>query len=583
TSTYNFLGLSCINLELPIRKAITFALDYNYIIDEIYNGLAERSRGPIPKGIKYYNGSIPTAGEDRVSDILTARQALLNDPDYGQVCSERDLDEFSTDQDWIDVAVFNSIEDINYTYNNQSPTPIQYQIGLALQEDLKTVGISVDLVGFDWLTYWNKITTLHHELETYTGGWIPDFLDPSNYIIGLFSDGSPSNFAEYSDSWTQEWMYSAVTSTDMLEIQDYYNKIQNQLQMETHPCAFLVQPKNLNVINSSWTGMPNGTSDRRPYFYYAYEKSSGWTPGKDFYAYIELDTPTGTDVLVSDPINDISLEFNKVDVAGTTTVSISEVEPEAAEGFDVMGTYYNIESTVDFTGNIIIGMPYDDSIFGGDEGLEEDHVYVMHYDENSQKWRKAPRDSIDTVNNIVYARVSSFSIFAVMNLEYIAADIVFDPATLNLKSKGNWITVYIELFEGFDVNNIDITTILLNEEISAETSPVELGDFDGDGIPDLMVKFDRVSLHSILTVGETVEVVVKGYLLDGNHFYGTDIIRVIDKGMNHNDETDPSSIQYPNLISPFASITLALSSIFISLINKKQRILTGIKGFFKIN
>ena len=170
-----------------------------------------------------------------------------------------------------------------------------------------------------------------------------------------------------------------------------------------------------------------------------------------------------------------------------------------------------------------------------------------------------------------------------MRLEYVAADIVLEPATLNLRSKGSWITVYIELFEGFDVNNIDITTIRLNEEIPAETSPVELGDFDGDGIPDLMVKFDRVSVYSVLTVGDAIEVVITGNLLDGKNFYGTDILRVIGKGMDHYDESDPSSIQYQNLISPFASIALVLSSIFISLINKKLKILTGNKSFFKIN
>ncbi|MFX0178215.1 MAG: ABC transporter substrate-binding protein [Candidatus Hodarchaeota archaeon] len=582
-STYYFLGLSNINLELPIRKAITFALDYDYIIDEIYEGLAKRSRGPIPKGIKYYNGSIPTAGEDPINDILTARQALLNDPDYGLICTERGLDEDSTDDEWKYIAENDPIENINYTYNGQSPSPINYKIGLALKENLTNVGVNVDLFGFDFGTYWNKMINLHHELETYPSGWIPDFLDPSNYIINLFSAESLSNFAEYNNVSTQEWMYSAVSSTNMLETQDFYNKIQYQLQMETHPCAFLAQPINLNVINNSWTGMPNGTSDRRPYFYYAYEKSSGWVPGKDVYVYIEMDTPAGTDVVVSDLINDISLEFTKVDVEGTTIVAISELEPEPTEGLEVMGTYYNIDTTVAYTGNIIIGIPYDDTIFGGDEVLEAQQVYIMHYDENSQKWKKATRVDIDTLHNIVYARVSSFSIFAVMKLNYVAADIVFDPATLNLKSKGTTITVYIELLEGFDVNTIDITTILLNEQVSVESSPIEIGDYDCDGITDLMIKFDRTSVYSLLTVGEAVEIAITGNLFDENPFYGIDVIKVIDKGMSHNDENDPSSIQNPNLLPLIASFTVIITSIGIPLLNKKLIIIAGNWKFFITN
>ena len=58
----------------------------------------------------------------------------------------------------------------------------------------------------------------------------------------------------------------------------------------------------------------------------------------------------------------------------------------------------------------------------------------------------------------------------------------FDPNTLNLRSKGRFITVYIELPEGFDVNQIDIASILLNDSVPALDKPTEIGDYDKDGI-----------------------------------------------------------------------------------------------------
>ncbi len=573
-STYDYLGLSCINLNLTIRKAIAYAFDYSYVIDELYDGYAYRSRGPIPKGIKYYNESIPTAGLDPENDILTARQALLNDPYYKPKCIDRGLDEFSTDEEWKAVAESeHPIESVNYTYNYGNE--IRRGIYPMLYNNLSLIGIKLIEVAESWGIFLDKLQNEHHKLETFYVGWIPDFLDPSHYIISLFSNTSSWNSAGYNNESTQDWMYSAVTATNMLEIQDYYNKIQYQLQMETHPWAFVCQPVNLNAINSSWTGMPTGTYDRRPYFYYAYEKSSGWVPGEDIYAYIEMDTRTGTDILVTDLISDISLEFSQVDVGGTTTVSISEIKPEPPKGFNVTETYYDFTTTVDYTGNIIIGMPYDDTKFTD----EEKQVCVMHYDEDSKKWKAAHRVGIDTVNNIIYVRVQSLSIFVIMKLNYISADIIFDPDTLNLKSKGRWITVYIELFEGFDVNNIDITTILLNEVLSAETSPIEINDYDGDGISDLMVKFDRASLYSLLTVGDAIEVVVSGNLVDGNYFYGTDIISVIDQGMDHNDNDNPSSIQIPNLLSPAVISMLIISVIIVSFLNKKLKFIIGNKGF----
>ncbi|MFX1298793.1 MAG: hypothetical protein ACFFD2_28530 [Promethearchaeota archaeon] len=102
-----------------------------------------------------------------------------------------------------------------------------------------------------------------------------------------------------------------------------------------------------------------------------------------------------------------------------------------------------------------------------------------------------------------------------------------EPETLELRSSGKWITVYIELPEGFNLHEIDITTLLLQEEIPAESSPVEIGDFDYDGIPDLMVKFDRASFESLVSVDEHIEVTLSGSFFDGLSFFGIDVIRVI--------------------------------------------------------
>ena len=110
---------------------------------------------------------------------------------------------------------------------------------------------------------------------------------------------------------------------------------------------------------------------------------------------------------------------------------------------------------------------------------------------------------------------------------YVTATIDFQPDTLNLKSGGCFVTVYIELPEGFSVKDIDVSTILLNGEVSALSEPTEIGDYDKDGIPDLMVKFDRAEVQSVLTVGEEVEITITGKV-DGTSYEGVDIIRVID-------------------------------------------------------
>jgi len=117
-------------------------------------------------------------------------------------------------------------------------------------------------------------------------------------------------------------------------------------------------------------------------------------------------------------------------------------------------------------------------------------------------------------------------------VEAINACVDTDPDTLNLGSKGNWITAYVELPEGYDVRNIDVSTILLNGTVPVNPSaPTAVGDYDGDGVPDLMVKFDKAAVSGlILSQGITsgnVVLTITGRLYDGTIFEGSDTIRVM--------------------------------------------------------
>jgi PKD repeat protein len=80
-----------------------------------------------------------------------------------------------------------------------------------------------------------------------------------------------------------------------------------------------------------------------------------------------------------------------------------------------------------------------------------------------------------------------------------ATTIDFDPDTLNLASKGKVVTVYIELPAGYSLNQIDISSIKINNTVFALTYPFEINDYDYDGIPELMVKFDRASVIALFS------------------------------------------------------------------------------------
>jgi|GEM_PF-3515142 len=113
----------------------------------------------------------------------------------------------------------------------------------------------------------------------------------------------------------------------------------------------------------------------------------------------------------------------------------------------------------------------------------------------------------------------------------IPATIDFKPDTLNIKSKANEssVTVYIELPTNYDINDIDVTTIKLYTEkgfVSAQLSPISIGDYDNDGILDLMIKFPRQEIAKILNIGEKILIKVIGKV-SGTLFEGMDIIKVL--------------------------------------------------------
>jgi predicted outer membrane repeat protein len=96
------------------------------------------------------------------------------------------------------------------------------------------------------------------------------------------------------------------------------------------------------------------------------------------------------------------------------------------------------------------------------------------------------------------------------------------PHTINLASKGNWITCYIWLPEEYDVADIEANTVLLDGQVKAESVlPDEKGQI-------AIARFSREEVQAILNIGQ-IELTITGQLADGTIFEATDVIRVIDK------------------------------------------------------
>jgi len=108
----------------------------------------------------------------------------------------------------------------------------------------------------------------------------------------------------------------------------------------------------------------------------------------------------------------------------------------------------------------------------------------------------------------------------------IPAEVKITPKTLNLASKGNWITCVIRLPDDYDVADVDPDTIKLNEEISPVSRKIN------QRAQTLLVKFDRSDIEQMLdgVTENPVELSVSGQLTDDTAFQGSDTITVVSKG-----------------------------------------------------
>jgi len=104
----------------------------------------------------------------------------------------------------------------------------------------------------------------------------------------------------------------------------------------------------------------------------------------------------------------------------------------------------------------------------------------------------------------------------------IQAEVKIVPRTINLASKGNWITCYICLSEQYNVADIEPNSIFLEGQIQPEQFSVD------EQQQVATARFSRQDVPPILEAGD-LNLKITGLVSDGTWFEATDTIKVIGK------------------------------------------------------
>lgn len=257
---------------------------------------------------------------------------------------------------------------------------------------------------------------------------------------------------------------------------------------------------------TSWT-VPVSFMENMTYYWraraYDGELHSGWMPLSSFMVNTANDAPTAPQLYAPE-------EGSSIDTLNPA-LSVSNAADPDNDSLTYDFEIYDNGSLV----QSITGIPQDIT------GMTSVTLTDALSDNTTYTWRVRAYDG-DRYG--AWMDMATFSIH--LPSTNITATIDFEPNTLNQKSKGTWVTVYIELPSGYNVADIIISSIRLNGIIPAEPKPYDIGDCDHDERQDLMVKFKIADVINLLPNGDNVRVFITG-TVDTTTFEGVDVIRVI--------------------------------------------------------
>jgi peptide/nickel transport system substrate-binding protein len=254
----NLIYMNNERINVTMRKAISYAINYTHFIEEIRGNGEPRTRSPIPKPVLFSNWDdfkVPYC------NISLARQTLV-DAGWNGTGSLTANNDISPGNEWETIA--NSsfpLANFNFTYitgNFYTGAPAQLSI-----DYLKQIGVKIEATNVSYFEYIGRLFGIFgyprtlNNFELFVLGWNPDYNDPHIVSYPLFSNKNTSdNLAQVNNSLLQQLMEEAIAETNETLREQLYDDIQKQLIEEIYPMAWLYQDIGYYVYLSNLQGLP---------------------------------------------------------------------------------------------------------------------------------------------------------------------------------------------------------------------------------------------------------------------------------------------------------------------------------------
>lgn len=209
---YRYIAFNYDKINVTWRKAVNYAINYSYILDQVGVYKAIKANSPISPAFGLsYNESLVAPD----FNITKAREVMIS-MGYGN--------KSWSDTQWIAVAnSMNPFFTLNYTYWFGD----NYNIGMSIKNSCKYIGVSVDLYDTSW-EFYTMLCPDCFGTEDGTmrlSAWAPDYLDAYN-MLDHFISGLNQYYPPINDPILDSMMELVLETTDETERNELYKNMQ---------------------------------------------------------------------------------------------------------------------------------------------------------------------------------------------------------------------------------------------------------------------------------------------------------------------------------------------------------------------
>jgi ABC-type transport system substrate-binding protein len=242
------------------REAISKAINYTYIIDDIRNGAPVRGPPCVPSGMPGHNASVTVA----LQNVPEARSIMQRMGfGVGWDVGSQIGDIFSPgvhEVNWSDATFFTDAFGHPLDVNYYSGSGFNRDLNDLLNFDLDKIGIATLETTRTWEEFLNDGENGLLRGVWYAG-WGPSYIDAFTMLDPLFNPASPSNFCNLSDPQVLMWLAAAAVETNITKRYKLFGNLQYRLFEVLYAHMPLFASKTITGHGANIQGIPYNQLD----------------------------------------------------------------------------------------------------------------------------------------------------------------------------------------------------------------------------------------------------------------------------------------------------------------------------------